>query len=373
MKKEIISSEAIKQFNRSKIYRAIYEAGKISKPLLAQELGLSLPTVNQNIAHLTERGLIIENGFLESRGGRKAVALSVSTEVAFSIGIDITKTHIRYVLVNILGEVVEKKRIARLFESTPEYFSGLGVLVKAVCEENELTARQLIGIGISMPGILTRDKSALSYSHVLKVKDLPFSRFEEGIGSSCPLYFFNDADAAAIDEIWNRKDEGDFFYLAISETVGGAMVIANEIYTGGHQRAGEVGHMTLHDQGDLCYCGKLGCMDPYASIHTIGDPPEEFFAALAKKNHDATRIWKEYTHNLALAINNIRMVLDCDIVLGGYLSEYIGENFSDIVDQVAAINTFEQSIEFLKLSRSDQFASAKGAALISIDRFLEEI
>ena len=45
-------------------------------------------------------------------------------------------------------------------------------------------------------------------------------------------------------------------------------------------------------------------------------------------------LWEKYTSYLAVAVNNIHMILDCDVVLGGYVGSCMGEFIRDIRDKV---------------------------------------
>lgn len=229
-----------------------------------------------------------------------------------------------------------------------------------------------MGIGISFPGIIDLDRELVADSHILGVKSLPFvsvSRFFR-----YPCHFLNDANAGAYAEGIQSESMERFFYLSLSNTVGGAVYSSNRLEQGKNFRCGEVGHMTIVPDGESCYCGKQGCMDAYCCAKCLSDGKlEDFFERLQKGEQEAVRLWDRYTTYLAIAVNNIHMVLDCDIVLGGYVGSYMGEHIQDIRDKVSERNTFAEGSSFVKSCRHKTGAAALGAALKIIELFMEQV
>ena len=109
-----------KRLNKARIASHIRLRKHISKPELAVELGLSMPTVLQNVKELMKAGIVEEVGEYESTGGRKAKALSVVKSVKYAAGIDITANHVSYVIIDLNGDAVCGHRIRRRYENTSE-------------------------------------------------------------------------------------------------------------------------------------------------------------------------------------------------------------------------------------------------------------
>ena len=159
--------------------------------------------------------------------------------------------------------------------------------------------------------------------------------------------------------------------------MGGAIYGRNELIQGKNYRCGEVGHMTVVMNGERCYCGKRGCLDAYCAAWRLSDAAdgklEKFFCLLDQGDTDAVRIWDSYTDYLALAVNNIHMVLDCDIVLGGYVGSCIGMHLQEVWDKVTERNTFGEKDSFVKACNYKVAAAALGAALKVIEMFVSQI
>jgi glucokinase len=116
--------------------------------------------------------------------------------------------------------------------------------------------------GISSPeaGILFSSPNLPGLRNVL-LRDI----MQEKLGKR--TFLINDADAAAIGEFYFGAGRGarSFVYVTLSTGIGGGIIIDGRIYTGAIGAAGEVGHMTIDDNGPLCNCGNRGCWETLAS------------------------------------------------------------------------------------------------------------
>lgn len=375
MDKKKVTNMEVKKQNRNRVFRYICRNGTVSNPDISYKMNMSLPTVTQITKELIEKGLVEEKGELKSTGGRRAKALSAAVNVKQAVGLDITKNHISLVLTNLAGEILKYERIYQPYASEDAYYHKVSKKLEDFLEESGGEREKLLGIGISFPAIIDLDREMITSSHVLGLKIVPFesvSRF-----FSYPCFFLNDANAGAYAEGIRPEGVERFFYLSLSNTVGGAIFSRNELIQGNHFRCGEVGHMTVVADGEVCYCGKRGCLDVYCSASHLSDAAdgklETFFAALEKGEEKAVRIWDKYTSYLAIAVNNIHMVLDCDIVLGGYVGNYVEAYIQDIWNKVLERNTFAESIPFVKACRHTVGAAALGAALKVTEDFVRQI
>lgn len=375
MDKKTVTNMEVKKQNRNRVFRYICRNGTVSNPDISYEMNMSLPTVTQITKELIEKGLVEEKGELKSTGGRRAKALSAAVNVKQAVGLDITRNHISLVLTNLTGEILKYERIYQPYASEDAYYRKVNKKLEDFLAESGGEQEKLLGIGISIPGIIDLDRELISDSRVLGLEMVSFESVSRCF--SYPCFFLNDANAGAYAEGIRPEGTEQFFYLSLSNTVGGAVFSQNELIQGKHFRCGEVGHMTVVADGETCYCGKKGCLDAYCSAAILsgaaGGKLENFFSALGRGEEEAVRIWDRYTSYLAIAVNNIHMVLDCDIVLGGYVGSYAEAYIQDIWDKVSARNTFGESIPFVKACRHTVGAAALGAALKLIEDFVRQI
>lgn len=375
MVKRKATNMEVKKSNRNQIFRYLCKNDNISNPDIAYALKISVPTVTQNTKELIERGLVEEVGELESTGGRRAKGLSVVKNACMAVGLDITKNHIGLLLTNLIGEILKYERISIPYQSGEEYYYQVNSRLEQFLKESEIDKNRLLGIGVSFPGIVDLQQGKITYSHILEVKNLPFDEVSKYF--EYPCFFLNDANAGAFAEGVQSEDCERFFYLSLSNSVGGAIYSEKKLIQGKEFRCGEVGHMTLIPDGRTCYCGKKGCMDAYCSAKILANYTngklEQFFEKLELGDSGAKKLWEDYTVYLAIAINNIHMILDCDIILGGYVGSFTRFYISDIWRKVDERNTFEELIPFVRAGVYEMETSALGAALKVIEQFVENV
>ena len=363
-----MNTEKNKLSNKSKVAQAIQRNSEISKPEIAARLGLSMPTVLQIVKNLIDDGLVIESGKQKSNGGRKAAALSISENYGFSCGIDITANHISFVLLNLQGNTAAKKRIKSPYENSRAYYEFVCRELEEFTSENETKLSKIIGVGISLPGIIDKENDILIRSHILRQDNVSLKGLRQIF--PCPIAFENDANSALLAEMNNINT--NTVYLSLSNSVGGAICIDNEIYRGDLFKSAEFGHIIVVPGGRKCYCGKKGCADAYCSAQVLlkyADSIESFFEKLDGGDANANNAWEEYLGYLALLISNLRMAFDCDIMLGGYVGGYMKKYMRDLGQRVVQNNMFESDTLYLKNCKYESEASAVGAAMHFIDEF----
>lgn len=375
MAKAGITNMEVKKNNRNRIYRYICKCRTASNPDISYALKISLPTVTQNTKELIEMGLVEEIGELQSTGGRRAKALSAAAGYRLAVGIDITQNHIGLLLADLAGTILKYDRINFPFRRTQDYFDGVSGKLEEFLKTAAAGPERILGIGISFPGIVNLRKQEITNSHALGVSALSFAEV-----SGCfayPCFFLNDANAGAYAEGGRFEETDSFFYLSLSNTVGGAIFHDGQLMQGREFRCGEAGHMTVVPDGRACYCGKSGCLDAYCSAKFLAEPGggrlEDFFAGLEREEPEFVRAWEEYMKYLSIAVNNLHMVLDCDIVLGGYVGSYLEAHMGEIRKKVAERNTFSGDGSFVRPCNYKVGAAALGAALQVIETFIEQI
>ncbi len=372
MDKKKITNMEVKKKNRNDVFRYICRNGMVSNPDISYALKLSLPTATQITKELIERGLVEEKGEMDSTGGRRAKALALSENAGKAAGLDITKNHISLVLTELTGRILKYERIYLPYAPGDDYYLEVCQKLECFLEDCGCNRERVLGIGISFPGIMDLDQELVANSHILGVNALPFSAVSRFF--SYPCHFLNDANAGAYAEGIQSESVERFFYLSLSNTVGGAVYSNGNLEQGANFRCGEAGHMTIVPDGDACYCGKYGCLDVYCSAKCLTDGRmEDFFERLKQREPEAIDLWEQYTSYLAIAVNNIHMILDCDVVLGGYVGSCMGEFIQDIQDKVSKRNTFAEDSSFIRTCKHKTGAAALGASLKVIELFMEQV
>lgn len=364
----------IKRNNKIRIAKFISRQGFTSKSEITSRLGISMPTTLQNVKELMQAGIVKECGEYQSTGGRKAKALSIASDAAYAVGMDITAHHITLVLVNMRRELVQKERLRMPFADELSYYKAMGEQLEAFIKRADVGQEKIQGVGISLPGIVDREEKALLISHVVTFsgKSISFKEYQKFIGF--PFELENDANSAARAEFMEISKNA--VYLSLSGTVGGAICLGGRMYRGEQYKSGEFGHMIIEKNGRTCYCGKKGCVDAYCAsgiLEEAGGTLDGFFEKLEKGDLRCRDIWEEYLDYLALAVANLRMAFDCDIVLGGYVGGYLEEFLPALNRKIRKYNNFDRDTSYVRTGRYKLEAAAYGATLPFVERFFESL
>ena len=362
-----------KKDSRGKIGAFVYHRGRTSKQEISRELGISMPTVLQCVSGLIREEILEESGEYQSTGGRKAKQISVRRDVHYALGADITERLQSFVLIDGRGEKTASERIRRRFENSEAYWRELAEAIHSFRQREGIPREKFLGVGMSLPCIVDTERQMILRSHVLHLEQMDLRPVAGRL--ECPVKFWNDANSAAYGELHGEAD--DAVYLSLSNTVGGAVYMNGSVHMGDNFRTGEFGHMVLVPGGRRCYCGKQGCMDAYCSAAALcrerWEQLEDFFEALNKRDQQAQRVWEEYLDNLALAVANLRMAFDCDIVLGGYVGSWLAEYRGILEEKLARWNLFDQDGSYLRFGKREKEAAAMGAARRLMEEFWEKL
>jgi len=165
------------------------------------------------------------------------------------------------------------KMLSRDHSITPAA-KGQGTVIQSIfnsisrtLSQAGIAASELAAIGIGAPGLSNPDTGILFTSpnlpgwHDVPLRDI----MEKELGKKA--FLINDANAAALGELHFGAAKGtrNFIYVTLSTGIGGGIVIDGKVYTGATGVAGEIGHMTIDDDGPLCKCGNKGCWESLAS------------------------------------------------------------------------------------------------------------
>ena len=361
-----------RNITKSKIVNYIINHEATSKVELSKDLNLSMPTVLSNVNELLANGIAVETGEYESTGGRKAKRISINPAYRYAVGIRITAKHAGFVLVNLSYEIEKYERIRLEFSTEAAYYLQLSEALERFLSDVEHRER-ILGIGISIPGIVNSKERMLIKSHALQLENYSLSFLEQIF--SLPVYFENDANAAMLAE--KKQKYSNAIYLSLNHTLGGAFCIDGKLFRGQNQKAGEFGHMILVPGGRKCYCGKSGCADAYCAASVLTQDNRQSLDAFMEKiesgDEKTFQTWNEYLDHLAVLISNLRMAYDMDIILGGDVGGVLSDYMIPLGEKVMAYNGFEHDVSYLKNCSYKKEASAVGAAKYFFTKHMVEL
>ena len=362
---------------RSRIYRTLYDSRSLcSRRTLAESCAVSMPTLYQNLNKLIDEGLVCISGEEQSTGGRRAKGLEIVPDARFSVGISVSERSLRLVAADLR---LQELAYASLPFDVRSCLDGSSPKVAAHLEDfldaHALDRSRLLGVGVTVPGLVSEDRRLLYFAPTLNLRNLPMADLLGDVPYS--VFVDNDGSASGHAEYFVRRSSWNMAYISLENGVGGAVLAGKSPYTGDHSRSGEFGHICVEPGGLCCSCGKMGCLEAYCSPlrieNSLGVSTEVFFQGVAEHVPEYEALLYDMLRHLAIAVNSIRMTLDCDVVLGGFLSEYLLPYLPILRRYVLAGNPFEEHADFVQFSTLRRHITPLGAALYFIRDFVESI
>jgi N-acetylglucosamine repressor len=260
----------MKGLNEASILKIIREHGPISRSDIAQMLNVSIPTATRITDSLLTDGLIVSVGFGLSSGGRSAPNLEINPTGAYIFGAEVTN-NIEIALTNLKAEVIDASSVPAIrFGNPAETIKHIAATIDEMVIRNKIPDEKVYGVGIGTPGINFRANSIIEQS---VFKGWNNVNIEELISSSIKYKTFveNIAYTSTLKEYWFGSGIGcgNFVNLLVDNGIGGGIILDGKLYKGMNGKAGHLGHISIENDGEYCYCGNKGCIERYASIPAI--------------------------------------------------------------------------------------------------------
>ncbi|MHB8061933.1 MAG: ROK family protein [Ruminiclostridium sp.] len=372
---DYLTVQYVKQNNYSLIYHLIYQEKKLSKQDIANRLHKSLPTVTQNLTRLEQEGLIEKSGQFAAQIGRKAAAYNLCERARVAVGVEILKSGIRLVAVDLYGSAFFRQNVACVFLNNDAYYCEIGQTVQQFIEELQLPKGTVLGIGFAVQALTSSDGGKITYGNILNFTGTLIDVFQQHLKPTCK--FFHDAGCAATTELWVNKSIQDAVFFSVGKHLGGALILNQQIHQGEQGKSGTIEHMTLIEHGKPCYCGKRGCMEAYCSLQSLlkdDEPLEAFFTGLRAGEPERQARWNRFLDDLSIAVNNLHMVFDSPCILGGHIAPFLTEeDIAGLHERVYVRTSFPNQKPFIRISSLPQDSVPIGAALPFLKSYLDSI
>lgn len=185
----------------------------------------------------------------------------------YRAGIDLGGTNIKAGIVDenqkILVEDSVPTRVERPYQ---EIIKDMADLVKNLLNKIHATDAELSGVGVGSPGTVDAANGVVLYSNNFDWDNIPLAA-ELGKYFTCPIKVSNDANCAALGEVkaGAAREIKNAILITLGTGVGGGVIIDGQVFEGAHAGGAELGHTSLIFGGELCTCGRRGCVEAYVS------------------------------------------------------------------------------------------------------------
>jgi glucokinase-like ROK family protein len=339
---QTITATEMRGINRSAILELIRLESPIARSTIAQRLGVSLPTVMRIVDDLIKEGFVRLHGETEWSGGRRRPLLEFNADGYVVLGVDMGGMNMYGAVSDIGGNIIDEVDMGRHGTEGEKSYILLTQLIDALLASPKLKGRQVLGIGVGVPGITLHREGIVKWAYTLNWKDFPLkARLAERY--SLPITVDNDVNLAALGELWFGADQNtqNMVLVTLSAGIGAGIIIDGALYRGSNEASGEIGHIvpgreflgkSFVDFGALeSVASGTGMVERARTVTRSGNVSvdvdnltiENVFEAARQRQEWAWSVIDEAVDYLAIAIANLSVSFDPEmIVLGGSMARF---------------------------------------------------
>ena len=326
--------------NRARILGVLQARGAASQAEIARQSQLSPTTVSTLVASLLQEGLIVESADAvraapSPTGGRPPRLLSINPASGGFLGIDFGRESVRVAVANRAGELLLDARSARLevAHQATEALATAERMAGALLSEASVQPDGVLGAGVAVSapvlselpgfasGVIFPSWAGVDVAGVLSAR------------LGVPVQVGNDANLGALAEatFGAGRRARHLLYVMLSEGIGGGLIVDGRIYEGTSGAAGELGHIVVNPDGQVCRCGNRGCLATVAggaaltgALRLTHGPEvtlDELISLVRQDDPAARRLLEDAGRAVGRALAGVCSVLDPGLVIiGGELA-----------------------------------------------------
>jgi glucokinase-like ROK family protein len=263
----------VRNFNKHAAVDLIRFAGRqVSRTDIAVGLGLTRAGVTVIINDLIENGVILETESRSTPSGRPPVVLEINPKRGWVAAVDMGAAHLGIALGDLSAYILEETEQPFCIDDGPELcLAEVNRVLKAMLDRHGLGFEDLSAVGVSVPGPVVTEMGMVMAPPIMPGWDrFPIRDTLEKLWN-VPITLNNDADLGALGE-WAfgaGRGEKNVVFIKVGTGIGAGLIINKQIYVGTTGSAGEIGHLTIDENGPLCTCGNHGCLEAFASGRAI--------------------------------------------------------------------------------------------------------
>ncbi len=263
--------EQTKLHNKRLILKLVYDQKLISRADVARATHLTATTVSTAIAELMSEGLVEEVGSISTDRGKPPILIQLIKDAKLVIALDLSRNVFRGALLNLRGEVRYQLDIAVENRTNEEALALVYQLIDELIAQSPIPimgSGPVIGIGIGVPGIIDIDRGYLHQAvnlgwYNLPLRDLLVQRYK------LAAMVVNDNQAIVLAEhhFGEHEKQQHLVVIRVGNGIGAGMLLNNQLLQS--HGVGEIGHVVVQENGELCSCGNYGCLETVISNRAV--------------------------------------------------------------------------------------------------------
>ena len=337
MNSSFLNSDTKNSLQKKQILQLCINEGNFSLADLSKELNLSIPTTTRLTEELIESGFIEEIGKQDTSGGRRPSIFGLKSSAGYFVGTDVEKSTISVCITDFKGNTVAfHPEIPFKVESSAASFRELCNLIKKKIAKSGIDQNSVLAYGVNLSGRVNNE-TGYCFTYFIG-EDRPIaSLFEEEF--KAPVYVENDSRAMTYGEYISGAghSERDMLFLNVTWGLGMGMIIDGRLSYGKSGFSGEIGHFPMMNNGQICHCGKTGCLETAAS----GSAAHRIVMERLQEGH-ASMLSEKYKNGEEITLDDILSAVIEEDVLAIEAIEEVGTNLGRAI--AGLINLFNPEL-----------------------------
>lgn len=275
----LTSNQNVKINNKHAILDLIrFTPGGISRVEIARRMALSRAAVTTIVNDLLASQIIREAESIIVRNGRPPIVLEINPMFGQVVGCDFGASHLRVLITDLSARILDEIEIELDIQRGPEdCLAEADRLLRERLTSVGLDLDNILAAGVGVPGpVVTEAGMVLSPPLMPGWDQYPIrAALEKRWGFAVSLN--NDAELGALGE-WAAgagRGEANLAYIKVGTGIGAGLLLDGRIYRGVSGSAGEIGHLTIDENGPFCTCGNQGCLEAIAGGRAIALQAQE--------------------------------------------------------------------------------------------------
>jgi predicted NBD/HSP70 family sugar kinase len=331
---------------------------------VARHTGLSRSTVSTIVAALQAEGIVVDrdpNGRVSAGGGRPPAPIALYPAAGLAIGVDFGKRHLAVALADLSHELLAEE----WREMPDDYDANTGIeraaeLLELVVGAAGADRGRVLGVGMGLPGPVHRS-GVVGSSAILPgwAGTHAAERMSDLLGME--VWLRNDANLGALAEAtWGAgRGATTVVYLKLATGIGAGIVIDGRLFGGAGGTAGEIGHTSLDETGDICRCGSRGCLETYASgaaiagllSRSLGEPlgPDDVMQRAVDGDPGCRRALADAGRHIGAAVADLCNLVNPERIIVGGSMAVAGDVLLDPLREAVGLRAIPSAAEDVEI------------------------
>ena len=326
------SQTSLREANRARVVESLKRHGRLTQIELAGATGLSPATVSNIVKELTASGLL-HTSFTTS-SGRRATLVSLARQLGLVAGVHYSSRHLHIAIADTARTIVTQSSLPLPLDHRHDSeLDRLSLLLGDMMESLGGSLSDLLAVGLALPAPIDPRTGMVSTPGLLRGWE--GVDVAESLSARIGRHVYVDSEANLGGLAEAREGDGraaaSSVFIRVGHTISAGLVVGGDLFRGVNGKAGQIGHVTLDENGPICRCSNRGCLETYAGGPALLSlfPPSEGMHRLGDLLHaaeagdgSARRVIADAGRHIGIAAASLCNLFDPElIVVGGELGQ----------------------------------------------------